>query len=417
MVGTQVGDYRVLELLGVGGMGEVYRGVHTSLGRVVALKVLSAAADVSASNQRFHNEARIHAAIRHPHIAALFEHVQCNGRSCLVMEYVDGETLSSILKNQGPLPQGQALKYVHEIAQALGYLHQHDIVHRDIKAGNVKIDGQGQAKLLDFGIARSASSPRLTQAGNIIGTMEYMAPEQLCGEPASPQSDLWALGVLLYEILTGKMPFVAADLPSLHHKITRVGYSRASLENPQVSREVDGVIARCLQKSPSARYHDAAEMASDLQKLLDNSSEPEPHRAAVPTNTPFQKNTAWLAGAGVFALVAVCGVMLFGGRKSVSTVPLPDKEVPTISSGRQSDGVEPQGTSDKATRPVKIDVTVGQAEIYRNGELLGKTPYTLDERLGQDVNLTLKQPGYEDQAVQFTITERKRYYSFLMEKE
>ena len=134
MVGAQVGDYRVLELLGVGGMGEVYRGVHTSLGRVVALKILSPSADATASGQRFHNEARIHAAIRHPYIATLFEHVEWNGRSCLVMEYVDGNTLSTLLKSRGVLPQEQALKYIHDIALALGTVG-HVTMLRRTKAG------------------------------------------------------------------------------------------------------------------------------------------------------------------------------------------------------------------------------------------------------------------------------------------
>jgi serine/threonine-protein kinase len=435
MVGTEVGDYRVLELLGAGGMGEVYRGVHTRLGRVVALKVLSPAMAVSASSERFRNEARIHAGLRHPHIATLFEYVECEGRSCMVMEYVSGETLSALLERQGALPPSQAIQYLYELAQAVSYLHDHDIVHRDIKSSNVKIDTQGQAKLLDFGIARSASSPRLTQVGSIVGTLEYMAPEQLCGEPATPQSDIWALGVLLYESLTGQMPFAANDLPSLHHKITRVGYTRASLQNPQVTNAIDNVIARCLQKSPSARYADAKALAHDLQALISQSptsqSSPAQQEVRHASSEQLQNSNAathyapagsrnrvaLLVGgaAALVLLIAVCGAILFGGRATLTATSSPATSSLTEKDSRESRAEE--STLTGAQREVKIDVTVGQAEIYRDNELIGTTPYVLNERLGTDVNLTLKQPGYRDKPVRFTITERKRSYSFLMEKE
>lgn len=424
MVGTEVGDYRVLELLGAGGMGEVYRGVHTRLGRVVALKVLSAAGGVGASDQRFRNEARIHATLRHPHIATLFEYVECGGRSCMVMEYVSGETLSTLLDSRGALPPSQAIQYLYELTQAVSYLHQHGIVHRDIKSSNVKIDTAGNSKLLDFGIARSASSPRLTQTGSIIGTLEYMAPEQLCGEPATPQSDIWALGVLLYETLTAKMPFAANDLPSLHHKITRVGFARASLENPQVTPAIDNVIARCLQKSPAARYLDVSELARDLQKLQKEFA-PEysaPAQSSLAQSQSVEaselpssrKRTALRAGAAVAGvlLLAIGGTILLGGRAEAPP-PVPAASPTESFSPVPAEGSTPSGQQ----REVKIDVTVGQAEIYRDGELLGKTPHELNEPLGADVKLMLKQPGYRDHAVQFTITERKRSYSFLMEKE
>lgn len=447
MVGSEVGQYRVLELLGVGGMGEVYRGVHSQLGRVVALKVMSATADMQVSSQRFQNEARIHAAIRHPNIAALFEHVECNGRSCLVMEYVDGDTLSALLSTRGPLQLTQALQYISELAKALGYLHERSIVHRDIKASNIKIDSQGQAKLLDFGIARAETSPRLTQAGNVIGTLEYMAPEQLCGEPASPQSDLWALGVVLYEMLTGNMPFAATDLSTLHRKITHVEYSKASASNPAVPREIDAIIKRCLQKSPAARYGGADDMAKDIDRFLTAAQQVvSPRQVAVPesiaspgqvasagessvaasarSNLPFMTAAAALlllsVGAALFFILSAGPTQLGNSSGAGADSGVVAQAVLTDASDKTKSTLEPKSAASSSTgdvRSVEVDVAAGQAEVYRNGELIGKTPQVLKEPVGTVVTLTLKRPGYEDYNASFTVTERKRYYSFMMERD
>jgi serine/threonine protein kinase len=218
-VGTRLGPYEVVGPLGAGGMGEVYRARDTRLDRTVAIKILSAqfTADASAL-QRFEREAKTISGLNHPNICVLYDVGRQDGLEYLVMEYVDGETLAQRLE-KGPLPQDQVVKYGAQIAEALDKAHRSGIVHRDLKPGNVMLTVSG-AKLLDFGLAKEAvplaslatvtgSSPAspLTQQGMIVGTFQYMSPEQIEGKELDGRSDIFSLGAVLYEMVTGKRAF------------------------------------------------------------------------------------------------------------------------------------------------------------------------------------------------------------------
>src|ERR671916_172806 len=238
-----VGEYRVVDFLGAGGMGEVYRAMHSKIGRVAAVKVLTAQATQTAGFvQRFFNEARIQASLQHPNVATLYDFCEVQGQPCIIMEYVDGQTVSErIAAYRAPLPLSETVHVFEKVCEAIDYIHRHGVIHRDIKANNIKISSTGQVKLLDFGIAKGQDSRQLTQAGSVIGTLQYLAPELIRGGTADASGDIWALGVLLYEMVTGRMPFDAATVGDLCDRIGRVEYAPPAQVNPGVPREVSAV--------------------------------------------------------------------------------------------------------------------------------------------------------------------------------
>src|SRR5579875_1676693 len=179
-----IGDYRLIEFIGAGGMGEVYRGIHGASGRQVAVKILTGADPHDNAVQRFRNEARIQASLRHPCIATLFEFLEWQGRPTIVMEYVDGCTLAESIAAEGRLPIARVIAIGRALARTLDYVHSKGIIHRDLKCSNVKIDPSGNLKLLDFGIARDPADEHLTRAGFVVGTFESLAPEQVMGGEA-----------------------------------------------------------------------------------------------------------------------------------------------------------------------------------------------------------------------------------------
>jgi serine/threonine protein kinase len=194
MISTTIGEYRILDRVGAGGMGEVYRAVHPKLGRNVAVKVLSNVSRRDDFGAQFLNEARIQAGLHHPNIATLYDFLECSGQACIVMEYVDGLTLAERISKAGPIPQAEALRIFRDVVAAVRYIHSHGIIHRDIKPHNIKISSAGEVKLLDFGIAKAETTPRFTAAGKVIGTFEYLSPERLRGCAADVRSDIWAQG-------------------------------------------------------------------------------------------------------------------------------------------------------------------------------------------------------------------------------
>jgi serine/threonine-protein kinase len=267
-IGEQLGEYRITQFLGAGGMGEVYRGEHAKLGRSAAIKVLLSTVTDESFTQRFFNEARLQANLHHPHIAALYDFQEIGGQLCIFMEYVDGTSLEDVV-NARSLAVEDALGIFASIVEAVGFIHSHGIVHRDIKSQNVKLTANGKPKLLDFGIAKDSSAAHgLTQTGGVIGTPHYLAPEQLDGKPATSQADIWALGVLLYEMLTGDMPFQGETLAGLVLQITTAQFAAPETLNPAVSRDVSRIVSRCLKKNLAERYQTTDELLTDVRKVL-----------------------------------------------------------------------------------------------------------------------------------------------------
>jgi len=309
--GARFGTHEIVAFLGAGGMGEVWRARDTRLDREVALKVLPPATlDDETARARLLREARLASKLNHPHVCTIHEVGEAEGRTFVAMELVEGRSLSALVSH-GALPAEQVLRFGEQLADALAHAHEHGVVHRDFKSGNVVITTEGRAKVLDFGLAKrlagedaseatTASYDTRTAPGVLAGTLAYMAPEQLRGKAADARSDIWALGVVLYEMVSGRRPFQGQ---------TGFALSSAILNEPPPALPAGapgglrGVIERCLEKEPAQRYQHAAEVRAALEALQSGA-------AVAPWKAPGRDaaRRRWLGVAAVF--VAAGAVLL-----------------------------------------------------------------------------------------------------------
>jgi serine/threonine protein kinase len=286
--GTRLGPYEIVAPIGVGGMGEVYRARDIRLERIVALKVIpEASAALPEARQRFEREARAVSSLNHPHICSLFDIGHQDGVDYLVMEYLEGESLAARLK-KGPLPLDQGLHYAIDIAGALDAAHRHSIVHRDLKPSNVMLTPTGP-KVLDFGLAKTPQqraavvaggsmletvTTPLTGHGTIVGTLQYMAPEQLEGKEADTRTDLFAFGALIYEMLTGRRAFQASSQAALISAIMTAEPTPVSAVQPLATPLLDHVVRTCLAKDPADRWQTAHDLLAQLKWVTGAGSQP-----------------------------------------------------------------------------------------------------------------------------------------------
>jgi tRNA A-37 threonylcarbamoyl transferase component Bud32 len=270
LLGTTLnGRYRLEARIGAGGMSTVYRALDETLQRQVAIKLMNREiASDSDQLERFRREARAVAQLSHPHIVGVIDAGEDEGRPYIVFEYVEGETLKERIRRNGRLEIAEAVAYAIEIARALGAAHARHIVHRDVKPQNVLIDDEGSAKVTDFGIARTLDEEGLTADGRVLGTTDYVSPEQALGQHVTGQSDLYSLGIVLYEMVTGDVPFkgenqVAVAMKHVREEIPDVQYRR-----PEVSSALAAVIDTATAKRRQERYADDAELIADLEDVL-----------------------------------------------------------------------------------------------------------------------------------------------------
>src|SRR6058998_3963748 len=261
------GRYRIIRKLGAGGMANVYLAEDQELGRRVAIKILNERhANDEQFVERFRREAKNAAALSHPNIVSIFDRGQAEGTYYIAMEYLDGRTLKELLVRNGPTPVPIAIDYARQIVGALAFAHRNGIVHRDIKPHNIVVGSDGRLKVTDFGIARSGAS-QMTEAGSIVGTAQYLSPEQARGAPVDPRSDLYSLGIVLYEMLTGNVPFTG-DTPveiAMKH-LSQVPEPPSKLRS-EVPHDLDAIVMRALAKDPDQRYSSAEEMDADLARV------------------------------------------------------------------------------------------------------------------------------------------------------
>jgi serine/threonine protein kinase len=319
--GTKLGPYEVLSPLGAGGMGEVYKARDTRLERTVAVKVLPERLSVSPeSRQRFEREAKTISQLSHPHICALYDVGREGETEYLVMELLEGETLSDRL-GKGALPLEQTLRYGQEIADALDKAHRQGIVHRDLKPGNVMLTKSG-VKLMDFGLAKAMAAPPapgsltslptqqgLTQEGTILGTFQYMAPEQLEGKEADARTDIFALGAMLYETATGRKAFSGTTQASLIGAILHTEPPAVSAVQPMTPPALDRVVKTCLAKDPEERWQSAADIRRELRWIAEGSS------AGSPTPSPRRRRNRERISWGLTAaalILAAATVLRYG---------------------------------------------------------------------------------------------------------
>ncbi|GAA1296687.1 Stk1 family PASTA domain-containing Ser/Thr kinase [Pseudonocardia xinjiangensis] len=270
--------YELGEVLGYGGMSEVHRGLDTRLGRDVAIKVLRA--DLARDPQfqmRFRREAQNAAALNHPAIVAVYDTGEVAAESgtlpYIVMEYVDGQTLREIVKTTGPMTQQRVIEVMADVCAALDFSHRHNIIHRDVKPANIMINRAGAVKVMDFGIARAlGEGQNVTQTAAVIGTAQYLSPEQARGEAVDARSDVYAAGCVLFELLTGDPPFTGDTPVAVAYQHVREDPRRPSDVNPSIPAALDAVVLKALSKNPLNRYQSAAEMRSDLVRVRSGQS-------------------------------------------------------------------------------------------------------------------------------------------------
>ncbi len=280
--GARFGSHEIVAFLGAGGMGEVWRARDTRLDRVVALKVLPPATlEDETARKRLVREAQLASKLNHPHVCTIHEVGEAEGRAFVAMELVEGRSLSGLVSPEA-LPAEQVLRLGQQLADALAHAHERGVVHRDFKSANVFVTPEGRAKVLDFGLARrlvgedasettTASYGSLTAPGTVAGTLAYMAPEQLQGRAADARSDIWALGVVLYEMASGRRPFQGPTGFALSSAILNEAPPALPAGVPDGLR---GVVERCLEKEPSRRYQHAAEVHAALEAIQSGAALP-----------------------------------------------------------------------------------------------------------------------------------------------
>jgi serine/threonine-protein kinase len=425
------GRYRLSELIAVGGMGEVHLAVDERLGRRVAVKIMSrAVSEYSDSVERFRREAVVVARLNHPNIAQVYDYGVEDGAHYIVMEYAAGSDLSRVLRERGPLEADEALSLTAQVCAALAVAHRAGVVHRDIKPGNVIVGPDGSVKVTDFGIARALGQTALTDAGTVLGTAQYLPPEQARGESATPASDLYALGILLYQMVTGTPPFTG-DSPvaiAMRHLDEPVPAPSASV--PGLPTVVDRVVARATAKVPGDRYRDADAMARAV-RATDTTDAFHPADAsaasaatrALPTPTqrgggagrggatdttrvsrtdlsasaPTRRRTGllvWGALAAVLATVFVGAVVyaLTSGTEAPPTASSTKRPAPTLATTSAPEPTTAPPTQTAApvtTEPAPQDT--GQSdEVQIPGDLVGGDPGFTRAAL-EGLGLTVKQ--------------------------
>ena len=367
LAGKTVGPYQILSAIGAGGMGEVYKARDSRLDRTVAIKVLVAhLADRADVRERFDREARTIAGLNHPHICTLYDIGHQDGTDYLVMEYLEGETLAERLK-KGPLPMERVLQYAIEISDALDKAHCKGITHRDLKPGNIMLTKSG-AKLLDFGLAklRQESSPTIpfsevvteqsaqTAEGTILGTLQYMAPEQVEGKAADARTDIFAFGAVVYEMATGKKAFVGKSQASLIAKILETDPPPISSLQPMTPPALDRLVRKCLAKEPEKRWQAASDVCDEMKWIAEQG---EGTQAAMPASGSIAKrglreHLGWFVAAVAIVVAAALAAAFIYFRRTPAeakairfTVSPPEKQTfPVIANTPSFLSVSPDGS-------------------------------------------------------------------------
>jgi eukaryotic-like serine/threonine-protein kinase len=441
------GRYRVEARIGEGGMGVVYRATHIALNKTIAVKVLRAEMTRDADAvQRFAQEAQAASSIGHENIVDISDFGRLpDGNAYFVMEYLNGRALSDLIKLGGALPVVDALSILKQVAGALGAAHQRGIVHRDLKPDNIHVLKRGEldnfVKVLDFGIAKVGSNNKLTRTGTVFGTPHYMSPEQAAGQSVDARTDIYALGVIMYEMFAGHVPF---DADTFMAVLTKHMFEKpAPLQSPQAGRylgALERITMRALEKKPDQRYQSMFELIADLDRAaggqlpvlteaarpnaaladaLEPRSKSEMDLAAVtappdldPSDAPVlpggRSRTGLLVAAGAGLLLAgLVGFWLLpsrpGGASSVVPPPvLPASQAPLTTQPAQapapSHTVEPSGSAEQRG-PVELTSAPSGATVLLDGAIIGNTPASLPRPTGRTLELELRAEGYEGERV------------------
>ncbi|HWN73396.1 MAG TPA: protein kinase [Solirubrobacterales bacterium] len=370
MIGTVLsGRYKLEAKLGSGGMSTVYLARDTTLDRPVAVKVMHREMSEQADQlERFRQEARAVAKLSHPNVVAVIDAGEDGGHPYIVFEYVEGETLKQRINRVGALDAQEALAYAIEVARGLTVAHARNMVHRDIKPQNVLIDAEGRAKLTDFGISRQLEQDGMTATGRVLGTTDYVAPEQAMGHPVDQRSDVYSLGVVLYEMLTGQVPFTADSQVGVAMKHVNEDLPDVQQRRPELSAAAAMVVERATTKDPNDRYQSVGEMIDDLATALEveaaraGSTTGEATsvlEAVPPAERKLASGSRWSRAAIALLLLVVAGIVAAVFLISTGNTPggggaLKDKGKP-VAIAEASD-YDPQGDDEEDPETVSLAV-------------------------------------------------------------
>jgi len=416
---STIGDYQLTEYIGAGGMGEVYRAVHSRLKRVCAIKVLTHLLPGSHSAERFLNEARIQAGLQHPNIVTLYELIEHQGKPCIVMELIRGQTLDQRISQTGMLPIAEVVLIYKELLEAVQYMHEHGIVHRDIKSNNIKISCKGKVKLLDFGIAKDSVSPNLTMTDACIGTPQNLAPEQIQGKTVDERTDIWALGIILYEMCVGRLPFPEQPVSELYRKIICADYVAPEALNPALPGELVSIINRCLQKRPIQRYSSVKVILRDLDRY----SQMHSHSGFCLQDNGLLSRTLAALKQSITTywplLSAACLLltMIAGSVFLYEATPRADINLSVIKPVNKEQRPSP-GTGMPASsyqKTVRITVIGEPAEVYLDGKMIGLTPVSFKRPPGTTMSLEFKRPCYQVLKREITVQKSQDLYTYQLQ--
>jgi len=385
-LGTHIaGRYQIIEELGAGGMGKVFKVLDTEINEKIALKLIKPEIARDGSTiERFRNELKISRNIAHKNVCRMYHIGETEGIHYITMEYVSGEDLKNTLKRVGPLSSGKAIIIAKQICQGLSEAHSHGVVHRDLKPSNIMLDVNGNVRIMDFGIARTTKSKGVTETGMVVGTPDYMSPEQAEGKGIDQRADLYSFGIILYEMVTGHVPFTG-DTPmsiALKHMTEHPPDPRNL--NEQIPNELSRLIMKCLEKSREKRFQTAEEILDELERIendLPTTSKVMAKRRT--TFSPFQIRSPYLKFFLIFVFisVAILGLGYLNRDKIFKKVEL-------------STTVPDDATLSLGT--LKIESTPSSADIYIDGESKGLTPIGLELPPGRYIVEIKKEPDYSD---------------------
>jgi beta-lactam-binding protein with PASTA domain/predicted Ser/Thr protein kinase len=357
------GRYRILRRLGSGGMADVYEAEDTQLGRHVALKLLHRRfAEDTEFVERFRREASAAAGLSHPNVVQVFDRGEWDGTYYIAMELLEGRNLKQVVRDHGALEPALAVDIVLQILKAARFAHRRGVVHRDIKPHNVIVDEEGRAKVTDFGIARAGASD-MTETGSILGTAQYLSPEQAQGHPVDARSDLYSIGVLLYELLTGEPPFDADSAVTIALKQVAEDPLPPMQRNPAVTPALDAVVMRALRKDPAERFQDADEFIAALESAMSGAYVPPDDPVAV---LEEEDRRNWRRMAVIALVVLALAALAFGAWALLT----PDqKKVPNVV-GKRSD----TAAQILQNAGFEVDIVPIQSDTVAEGRVAGQRP-------------------------------------------
>ncbi len=412
MIGSQLGSYEILEEIGRGGMGCVYKARQQALDRIVAVKVLlpQLAAD-KVFVERFLREAKSIATLEHPGIVTIYDVGEADGTYYFAMQLLDGRPLDEVLEEGKPLPAETAVDVLRQVARALDYAHQAGILHRDVKPANIILTEAGQAVLTDFGIAQALSDTRLTKTGSSMGSPEYMAPEQVEGKALDTRGDLYSLGVVFFHMLTGRVPFTGESPVAIVYQHVKAPVPSACEANPKISQELDQITTTLMAKAPEERFASAQNL---LQAL---GPEPTAPTATVEVHRPGVSR--WLVGGALAAALGLAGALFWftsgPGAEGPAQDQAPAVETeapPAIAPAAEEPGVADEGGVELEPEappppvPEILEVTsepAGAMVTLGDSTLEQPTPVEVELLPETDYRLRVRLEGYDAAALDFTL--------------